>query len=136
MNIQRLIIHCSDYGKPHTASDIHDWHRKRGWAGIGYHDIIDQDGLEHAGRPHYWQGAHAKSGGWNRKSLGVCLLAKRIRTDAQMKGLKAYVLRMAREYPNILVCGHRDVEPNKTCPNFDVRAWIKADPDMRHVRTL
>ena len=42
------------------AADIHAMHLGFGWDGAGYHAIITRDGICHAGRPEYWQGAHVK----------------------------------------------------------------------------
>lgn len=133
---ERLIVHCSDYGKQHTEKDVHLWHMKRGFDGIGYHDVIDMEGNHKRGRPWYWKGGHAKAGGWNSKSIGVCMLGKRMFIDAQYDALEAYILRVLKVYPDLVVCGHRDVDnQGKTCPNFDVKEWVKSRPALGHVRT-
>lgn len=133
---KRLIVHCSDYGKQHTPVEVHKWHKKRGFDGVGYHDFIDMEGKHKRGRPWYWKGSHTRSGGWNHKSLGVCMLGKRIFTNAQYDALEQYILQVVQDYPDIVVCGHRDVDPGKTCPNFDVKAWIQSRPALANVRTL
>lgn len=131
-----LLIHCSDYGKQHTASTVHVWHVKRGWAGLGYHDIIDMDGKHERGRPWYWKGSHCYKARMNHQSLGVCLLGKRVFTDAQYNALACYILRVVKRFPDIIVAGHGDFDSDKTCPNFDVAAWIKTREELSHVKTL
>ena len=134
---ERLIVHCSDFGRPHTEQDVHEWHMKRGFDGIGYHDVITMEAEHRRARPWYWKGSHAKGGGWNHKSIGVCMLGKRMFTDAQFDALEAYILLVLERYPDLLVCGHKDVDnQGKTCPNFDVADWVKSRPNLSHVRTL
>lgn len=131
-----LIIHCSDYGRDHTAKDVHDWHVKRGWSGNGYHDIIEFSGKVSRGRPFYWKGSHCKAKGMNHKALGVCMLGKSVFNEAQWLALEEYILQIVARYPNIVVAGHRDFDRGKTCPNFDVKDWVRSRPNLRHVRTL
>ena len=50
--IKTIVIHCSDSEhRGDTASDVHDWHARKGWSGIGYHYTINEFGLVEAGRP-------------------------------------------------------------------------------------
>jgi hypothetical protein len=50
--IEEIIIHCSDTeeGLGYKANDIDNWHRDRGFEGIGYHYVIDLDGTIELGR--------------------------------------------------------------------------------------
>ena len=93
-----------------------------GWDGAGYHAIITRDGLCHAGRPEYWQGAHVK--GRNHDSLGVCLIGRHLFTSNQFSALETLLLNWQGRYPKAKVVGHRDIqETSKTCPNFDAGQW-------------
>ena len=123
MNIKYLVVHCSDSpnGRETTAADIHRWHQERGWDGIGYHAVIKLDGNIEAGRPMYWQGAHADP--YNHESLGVCLIGKDKFTEEQMRSLEGLFLALHVEYPDAQIVGHCDLNTQKTCPNFDVKAW-------------
>jgi N-acetylmuramoyl-L-alanine amidase len=123
MKVDYLVVHCSytpdDRGV--TAAEIHQWHKDRGWSGIGYHRIINRDGSVEDGRPEYWTGAHVR--GYNKKSLGVCLIGRNDFTPDQYSTLiwvlKAWIIR----YPDAEIVGHCDLDPKKTCPNFDVKEW-------------
>ncbi|MGI0120250.1 N-acetylmuramoyl-L-alanine amidase [Zooshikella sp. RANM57] len=123
MDISKLVVHCSD--SPNysdiDAEEIHRWHKKRKWSGIGYHKVIRRDGTVENGRPEYWKGAHVK--GYNSTSLGVCLIGRDQFTDAQMRSLERVLIEWKAKYSNADVCGHRDLDSHKTCPNFDVKAW-------------
>ena len=123
-DIRYLVTHCSDTPDDEgvTVADIHAMHLGFGWDGAGYHVIITRDGLCHAGRPEYWQGAHVK--GRNHDSLGVCLIGRHIFTSAQFAALETLLLDWQGRYPKAEVVGHRDIqETSKTCPNFDAGQW-------------
>jgi N-acetylmuramoyl-L-alanine amidase len=93
--IDTIVIHQSDsaFG---NAAVIDQWHRERGWSGIGYHWVIlngriagtaapcsgaakaakdveaECDGMIQQGRPPERVGAHVR--GHNATSLGICLI--------------------------------------------------------------
>lgn len=121
--IDYIVVHCSDspHGRGDSAETIHRWHKEKGWSGIGYHYVIDEHGNVEAGRPHYWQGAHVRA--HNSHSLGICLLGIDEFTDKQMDALAKLVEELSYEYPFAQVVGHRDLDPKKTCPNFNVKEW-------------
>lgn len=123
--MEKIIIHSSDTpdGRWHTAADIHRWHLEKGWDGIGYHHVIRLDGCIEDGRPHYWIGCHAK--GYNTGSIGICLIGRNQYTDEQYDSLYKLILELKSIYPNARVIGHYQVDPKKTCPNFDVPQWLK-----------
>ena len=99
-------------------------HLKFGWDGIGYHKIINRSGKIENGRPEYWIGAHVK--GINNISLGVCLIGRNKFTVKQFISLKRVLKKWKSLYPEAEIIGHRDTSNTaKTCPNFDVKSWIK-----------
>ena len=119
---------------------------------IGYHFIIDLAGNTLLGRGLEEVGAHAA--GFNANSIGICMVGGLEKvgqfTPAQWKALYNLVLWQAhvqkiplappRRNGNLMaggICGHRDLSPDlnhdgiaqpsewlKTCPGFDVRAWL------------
>ncbi|MEW5249932.1 N-acetylmuramoyl-L-alanine amidase [Microbulbifer sp. 2201CG32-9] len=131
-SVDYLVVHCSATrpSQEVTAEDIELWHRRRGWAGIGYHYVIERDGVLKQGRPDDRPGAHAR--GFNHLSLGFCLvggLAEDGKTPQNNFTLEQFdTLRNILEYykthhPEAEVLGHRDLGANKACPCFDVREW-------------
>lgn len=173
--INLIVIHCSaspdadslfrgQAGKSNfrnPAQTIDEWHAARGFkrdpmfrrrqepdlAAIGYHYVIDRAGLVLLGRHVDEIGAHAV--GYNKKSLGICLVGTEAFSPAQWTSLshlvtaevariaglngpanrnnpltKAGAIRVANER-GMMICGHRDL-PNvaKTCPGFDVEQWL------------
>ena len=124
--IKFLIIHCSDTpdNEDLSASDIHQMHLGFGWDGIGYHKIIKRNGVIENGRPEFWIGAHTY--GVNDKSLGICLIGKNHFTKNQFNSLKNILIDWKDIYVNAEILGHcKAIETKKTCPNFDVSAFLK-----------
>lgn len=143
-----IVIHCS--GTPPTsdvgAQEIDDWHKGRGWSGIGYAAVIRRDGTIEWGRHPDAVGAHVQ--GWNTRAVGICLVGgvnaagkpEPNFTDEQSASLRALVRTMIHSYPDAQVVGHRDLSPDldgdgivekhewlKACPSFDVRWWLAHD---------
>lgn len=89
----------------HTAIEnsdvkfIHALHLKNGWAGIGYHYVIYDDGSVHKGRPEKMVGAHAY--GVNDKSVGIALVGNfnnRQPSGEQMSSLIGLVEELTAKY--------------------------------------
>lgn len=145
--INKIIIHCSatPEGKDYTVEDIDRWHRKRGFAKIGYHYVIYRDGTIHQGRKESEVGAHAR--GYNANSIGVCYIGglardgkttKDTRTQAQRDALVRLLRELVIRYPDAEILGHRDLSPDKNgdgivspneyikgCPSFDAKKEYK-----------
>jgi N-acetylmuramoyl-L-alanine amidase len=127
-NIKFIVVHCSDSPqfRGDNAETIHHWHSDpkpagNDWDGIGYHRVILEDGTVEHGRPLYWTGSHVR--GHNRESIGICLIGDGVYTLKQWAALKAVVGEMEKYAPNALVVGHNDLDTDKECPKFDVKAW-------------
>lgn len=93
--------------------------QNRRLAAIGYHFLIYTNGGIATGRHLEEVGAH----GHNHNSIGVCLVGRDQFTPEQWEMLRANVWAMERKFPGLRVIGHREVNPKKTCPGFDVQAW-------------
>lgn len=143
-----IVIHCSatppssDIG----ADEIDQWHKDRGWDGIGYHAVIRRDGQIEFGRHFDAAGAHVK--GQNYRSVGVCMVggvkeadryaSENNFTPEQFESLDYLIETLVRAYPDAAIVGHRDLSPDldgdgvigkhewvKACPSFEVRDWIQ-----------
>lgn len=126
--ITEIILHCSatEQGRVYHASDIDRWHREQGWSGIGYHFVVLPDGSLETGRPLQQPGAHCR--GHNGCSVGVCYIGglrggipADTRTPEQKRALRRLVKLLLQRFPDAKVYGHRDFNPHKACPCFDVR---------------
>lgn len=138
-DVKYIVIHCSDT-TPNMdigAKEIDLWHKQNGWDGIGYHLVIRRNGTVEPGRPldraltPGWQlhpGAHVA--GYNSVSIGVCIVGGGGRdrpnfTSAQWASLAIVTNFLTLCFPAAKILGHRDLDPHKDCPCFDVAKWLK-----------
>jgi len=124
-HIDTIVIHCADTPNGHEfhASDIDQWHKERGWSGIGYHYVIPLTGDVEKGREDDVMGAHVR--GHNHSSLGICMIGNDKFNLVQWVALAKLVAELNTKYDIVTVCGHRDFDSHKTCPNFDVTDWLE-----------
>ncbi|MFZ2587888.1 MAG: N-acetylmuramoyl-L-alanine amidase [Alphaproteobacteria bacterium] len=120
--ITKHIVHCSasEYG---DVAEIRRWHKARGWADVGYHFVIRRDGEIEVGRTLDMIGAHCE--GHNADSVGTCLVGVCEFTEAQFKALRRVQGMLEGMLGKVEVFGHRDFNPHKTCPNFNVREILR-----------
>lgn len=69
-NIEGIVLHHSGVTVNQSIETIHNYHKSKGWAGIGYHYYVRKDGLVYKGRPEEYAGAHCP--GANSNSIGIC----------------------------------------------------------------
>lgn len=126
--VNLIVVHCSDSDVPahDNPETIREWHLARGFKNIGYHAFIDKTGIIHPCRPEDLPGAHVKN--HNSNSLGVCLSGRDPEkfTQAQFNALESWCRENCKEYglEKSDIVAHNDLDPNKTCPNFDLHALI------------
>lgn len=122
-----IILHHSGVSSSHTAEDVHRWHQKRGWAGIGYHYFITKDGEVFEGRPHNTVGAHTR--GHNKESIGVCFegnFDKEELTKQQEHAAVELLTQLRNAYPQAQLRRHNNFTLNKTCPGKRFPfAWLQ-----------
>ena len=132
-DISKVIIHCSATkdNQDFSAKDIDNWHKEKGWSGIGYHYVIKRDGTLEVGRAEERKGAHCK--GHNIDSIGICYIGGINSTDGQPQDNRTYeqtialrtlVKSLKIRYPQATVQGHNEFS-NKDCPCFDVKEEFK-----------
>lgn len=129
-----IIIHHSDVSTPHTVEDIHRWHKKKGWAGIGYHYFISKDGEIYEGRPHDTVGAHALN--FNKESIGVCFegnFNKETMSETQLNASVMLLSLLSLAYDDAEICEHMQLDKEKTCPgqNFPFDSLMKKVNDLK-----
>ncbi len=143
-----IVIHCSattpdmDIG----VKEIDEWHKARGWQGIGYHVVIRRSGLVEFGEHLSRRGAHAY--GHNHNSIGICLVGgispegesscnfTQHQNDSLLKTLGFLDAAYRNSKPAIV--GHRDLSPDidgdgevepwewkKDCPCFNVNHYLR-----------
>jgi len=131
--INLVIVHCSD--SPDTMDiglpEIEKWHSER-FSGVivdghrihcGYHYIVRRDGTVEVGRPESVIGAHCE--GYNSRSIGICWVGRQKPGEKQMAMLLGLVRNVMLRYgmASKQVRGHKEFNPNKTCPNLDMELF-------------
>ncbi len=132
--IDRLVIHHSASPREVSTETIRGWHmdpNKQGgpYSDIGYHWVIEGDGSLHTGRPVIVSGAHVK--GHNAHSLGICVTGDNTVSgmgwcDAQWDTLVGLIQSVRVVFPDLPVCGHRDLADTTECPGLDVIPALQA----------
>jgi N-acetyl-anhydromuramyl-L-alanine amidase AmpD len=117
---QWVVIHHSATASG-SAQSFDEYHRRRGWRGLGYHFVIGNghgqgDGEIVAGPRWYSQqaGAHSNSPEHNERGIGVCLVGnfeEHAPTPAQMAAARALVAALCERFhiPATSVVGHCQV---------------------------
>ena len=126
--VTKVFIHCSASDNPNNdnVETIDRWHKARGWVGIGYHFYIDMKGQVFIGRD--IEKIPAAQKGHNTGSIAICCGGLNKFTDVQMDALLKFCHEIYMAYGgNITFHGHREVEPNKTCPNFNYKKILNLD---------
>lgn len=132
MSVSFIVAHCSATppGADIGAAEIDEWHKKRGWKGIGYNYVIRRDGRLEQGRKEGDGLAHAE--GYNFNSIAVCMVGgvsdhnvpKANFEPAQWVSLRTVIDFLLLKYPSAKLLGHRDLPGVlKDCPSFDARHW-------------
>lgn len=125
----KIILHHAQ-AKVCSVEDIHQWHLKNGWSGIGYHFLVRKDGTIYQGRPLDTIGAHAK--GANNDSIGICAegdFMKEKMNSIQLNALIDLVSYLKNKYHLSIVKRHKDVA-STNCPgtNFPFSTIISSNP--------
>ena len=128
--VDRVFVHCSASDNPDhdSAAVINDWHKQKGWAGIGYHFFIRKNGVLEQGRS--IEKTPAAQEGNNTGTIAICLhgLAGDKFTEAQFDTLRNLCDQINQAYGGAITFhGHCEVS-KKTCPVFDYRAFLDLDP--------
>jgi N-acetyl-anhydromuramyl-L-alanine amidase AmpD len=112
----RIVIHHSASPTSTTIEQVDQWHRNQGFAMVGYHYFIEQDGEVKKGRPDWAVGAHALSA--NKDSIGICLagdFTDSLPTSEQIESIVSLIERLRKLYGEIPVVRHSDVDAT-ACP--------------------
>lgn len=130
-----ILIHCSasppsmDIG----VERIREWHLQGGYDDVGYQFVIRRSGAVEEGRSLEAVGAHCRTAGMNKKSIGICLIGgvdedgkpSANFTEDQMSALRRLLSDLTKRYPGVAIWGHGDVPGTaKACPCFSVSHWL------------
>jgi len=126
---ENIIVHHTavSYDKnPAQFKATNAYHKEKGFPRsslgyyVGYHYMIEKDGLVIQARSDKDIGAHTSQNNMNYSSIGICLTGNfdvELPTDAQIKSLQELINKKQGEYriPNSKVVPHRVYATYKTC---------------------
>ena len=93
-----------------TVQDYHQMHLNKGWAGLGYHFMVDTDGTIYKGRPVNYVPAGIENA--NQDSLQICAIGNfenMTMPDVQREAIKELIAYCKSSYGTIsYLCGHKE----------------------------
>ena len=146
--LKYLVIHCTatPEGRIVTKEDIIRWHTSpvskggRGWKRVGYSDFVAIDGklinlmpYDEDDEVETWEITNGVAG-MNSVCRHIVYAGgldagnykpKDTRTPAQKATLEKFVKDFVTRHPDVIVCGHNNLNAGKACPSFDVPKWCK-----------
>lgn len=108
--IEGIVLHHSGVKVLQSVETIHNYHKNKGWAGIGYHFYVRKDGSVYRGRPENMAGAHCP--GVNSISLGICAegdFEQEIMNDVQKNAIVELIKDIKPRYNIKWIKGHREI---------------------------
>lgn len=127
--VNKVFIHCSasDHAHHDNIETIRRWHvKENAWSDIGYHYVITKSGAVFLGRSLEKQPAAQR--GHNKGSIAICLTGLDHFSDKQKNALYNLCYEIDKQYGgHITFHGHREVDSNKTCPNFEYKTVLRLD---------
>ena len=131
--IKYIVIHCTAT-QPNTKKEaiLNYWKNTLKWKTVGYHRLIDANGVIHE-LAKYEQVTNGVKG-YNSNSIHFSYIGgidesgrpKDTRTIKQKESLLYLIKQAKKQFPNAIVQGHRDFKGVvKACPSFDVKEWLK-----------
>jgi len=103
---------------------IKEWHLENGFDDIGYHYVVTKTRGVETGRDINKFGAHARN--YNRNYIGVCLTGRSMYTHDQFETTAQLCRTLMQTFgiPLKNIIPHNEVNLDKTCPNFDIKAIL------------
>lgn len=124
-----VVVHHSAMALSEGPREIQYAHmHQRGFLDIGYHFVIDRQGLIYEGRSLAVHGAHVS--GHNAGTLGIALMGNYEEIaplPEQLDRLKWLIRDLMTQYPLTHLAGHSDFLPGKTlCPGKNLEPLLPA----------
>ena len=114
--VEGIVLHNSGVTVLQSVETIHNYHKNKGWAGIGYQYYVRKDGSVYRGRPESMAGAHCP--GVNSTSIGICAegnFNEETMSDVQKQAIIELVKDIKSRYNIKWIKGHREILAT-SCP--------------------
>lgn len=120
--IEGVVLHNSGVTVLQSVETIHNYHKNKGWAGIGYQYYVRKDGRIYRGRTESMEGAHCV--GVNGISIGICAegnFNEETMSNVQKNSIIELIKDIKSRYNIKWIRGHREMLAT-SCPgtNFPI----------------
>ncbi len=120
--VEGIVLHNSGVTVLQSVETIHNYHKNKGWAGIGYQYYVRKDGSVYRGRPENMAGAHCPS--VNSTSIGICAegnFNEENMPDVQKQSIIDLIKDIKSRHNIKWIKGHREILAT-SCPgtNFPI----------------
>lgn len=127
-SIKYIVLHCTATSKEAKVSSIvRYWKDRLKWKSVGYHYIIDKDGVITQLAEHNKTVNGVR--GYNSVSLHISTIGGKDtddRTKEQIEAQKVLIKALHNKYPDAIIQGHRDFDGvAKSCPRYDAKEFVK-----------
>ena len=135
--IEGIVLHNSGVTVLQSVETIHNYHKNKGWAGIGYHYYVRKDGSIYRGRPESMAGAHCP--GVNSNSIGICAegnFNEENMTESQKQAIIDLIKDIKSRHNIKWIKGHREILAT-SCPgtNFPLSEIVNAVENEKEPQT-
>ncbi len=126
--VEGIVLHNSGVTVLQSVETIHNYHKNKGWAGIGYHYYVRKDGSVYRGRPENMAGAHCPS--VNSTSIGICAegnFNEESMSEVQKQAIIDLIKDIKSRHNIKWIRGHREILAT-SCPgtNFPLSEIVNA----------
>lgn len=135
--VTRVFLHCTASENPALhgvglVDEIDRWHKQNGWAGVGYHFVVDRQGQVMTARnlevtPAAQLGADRRG---NIGTIAICTHGNWSFTPESMVATRELCAEIHRAYADkgrpVTFHGHREIDP-KPCPVYGYRTLLGLD---------
>lgn len=135
--VEGIVLHNSGVTVLQSVETIHNYHKNKGWAGIGYHYYVRKDGSTYRGRPEDMAGAHCP--GVNSISIGICAegnFNEETMSEVQKQAIIELIKDIKSRYNIKWIKGHREILAT-SCPgtNFPLSEIVNAVENEKEPQT-
>ncbi len=139
--VEGIVLHNSGVSVLQSIEVIHNYHKNKGWAGIGYQYYVRKDGSVYRGRPENMAGAHCP--GVNSTSIGICAegnFNEEIMSEVQKQSIIELVKDIKSRYNIKWIKGHREILatscPGANFPLEEIKNAVKNEKEPQTTKSI
>ena len=138
--VEGVMLHNSGVSILQSVEVIHNYHKSKGWAGIGYHYYVRKDGSIYRGRLENMAGAHCP--GVNSTSIGICAegnFNEETMSDVQKQAIVELIKDIKLRYDIKWIKVHREILatscPGENFPLEEIKNAVENGKDEKILQT-